>query len=156
MSDKNTNRIAAMPGYKPSQARNMGTWASDEIPIVVDSATSRTVTPRFEDLIDPEPFKCSIEGIGKGSITHVGKVKWLVTDDNGKEVIIEDDEAYLSKEAPYRLLCPHSWKKCQDDKRFEQGETQGDGANFYLSDDNDGYVLTWNRLMIYPCPGTMC
>ena len=121
-------------------------WDSDSHPIVVDSATSKTITPHFSDLLDPEPFNVKVSGIGAGTITHKGKIKWAVLMDDGKKGYLEDHEAYFCKQAPYRLLCPHSWKKCQDEMRFDQGETEGDNATFMLaSGDSEGYVLVWNR-----------
>ena len=57
-----------------------------------------------------------------------------------------DNEAYFCKQAPYRLLCPHSWKQCQDDLWYTAGETEGDQATFMLTDGPEaGYVLMWNR-----------
>ena len=121
-------------------------WDSDSHPIVVDSATSKTITPHFSDLLDPEPFNVKVSGIGAGTITHKGKIKWAVLMDDGKKGYLEDHEAYFCKQAPYRLLCPHSWKKCQNEMRFDQGETEGDNATFMLaSGDSEGYVLVWNR-----------
>ena len=129
---------------KVGSPRNIGSWASDAVPIVVDSATTRTITPRLEDLIDPQPFKTTLLGIGSGTITRRGMVQWKVKDDRGRRVTLEDRDAYYSPEAPYRLLCPHSWKKHMDNKRFARGETEGDQANVFLSDDNTGYLLTWD------------
>jgi hypothetical protein len=99
---------------------SMGAWDSDAFPIIIDSATTRTITPCFSDLIDPIPFNASLIGLGKGSITHPGKIKWYVLDEIGHHVVIEDDDGYFSEQAPCRLLCPHSWKKHQDDKRYEK------------------------------------
>ena len=121
-------------------------WSSDSRPIVIDSATSKTITPYLSDLMDPEPYKVKVAGIGKGTITHKGKIKWAVLTDDGKKGYLEDHEAYYCEQAPYRLLCPHSWKKCQDEMRFAQGETEGDNATFMLASGNAvGYVLVWNR-----------
>jgi hypothetical protein len=47
--------------------------------------------------------------------------------------------------APYRLLCPHSWKQHQDNVRYQNGETEGDAANLQLAKDCFGYLMTWNR-----------
>ena len=125
--------------------RDMGTWDSDSKPIVIDSATTRTLTPHLEDLHEVEEFNSSVEGIGSGAITHKGRIKWPVESDNGKTVFIEDDDAYYCPDAPYRLLCPHSWKKCQDDRRYQNGETEGDQANLLMAEENTGYYLTWDR-----------
>ena len=121
-------------------------WGDDAIPIIVDTATTRTLTPHFEDLIDPIPHNSVVKGIGKGKIPHKGKVRWTITDDQGRKVTLEDGDAYYSKNPPYRLLCPHSWKKHMTSRRYEQGETVGDQANLCLADDEDeGYILTWDR-----------
>jgi hypothetical protein len=42
---------------KPSQTspRNIGNWDSDSLPIVIDTAASRTITPLLSDLINPQP-----------------------------------------------------------------------------------------------------
>ena len=128
------------------KARDIGNWDSDDFPIVVDSATSRTITPYFEDLIDPRPYVSNLRGIGNGKITHVGMVRWVVEDINGKTTYIEDPEAYYSKDAPYRLLCPHSWRESLNKKRYSNGETEGEGATMCLDpNDGGGYILSWNR-----------
>ena len=125
---------------------SMEHWSSDAHPIVVDSATSKTITPYLSDLLDQEPHKVKVAGIGKGTITHKGKVKWAVLTDNGKKAYLEDHEAYYCKEAPYRLLCPHSWKRCQDKMCYDNGETEGDNATFMLTNgEPEGYVLVWNK-----------
>ena len=145
-TSENSTLQAHMTAHTRSDTpRHMGTWDTDAIPIVVDSATTRTITPRFDDLIEPVPYGATVEGIGKGSVTHRGTVRWRVRDERGRNVLIEDRDAYCSPDAPYRLLCPHSWKQSQDQRRFESGETEGDNANLMLADDNSGYILTWNR-----------
>ena len=129
-----------------SMPRSLGNWDSDSFPIVIDSATSRTITPFLSDLIDAKPYASTLTGIGNGRITHVGTVRWTVLDIHGSEVIIEDTEAYCSKEAPYRLLCPHSWRQSMNSKRYEAGETEGEGATMSLDPgDSGGYLLAWNR-----------
>ncbi len=129
-----------------SSARDVRAWDADNIPIVVDSATSRTITPYFEDLINPRPHESNLKGIGQGRITHVGTVRWIVDDINGKPATIEDPEAYYSKDAPYRLLCPHSWRESLNNRRYAHGETEGDGATMNLDpSDKGGYILSWNR-----------
>ena len=130
----------------PSAARDMGSWDSDDFPIVVDSATSRTITPVFTDLINPRPHKSTIQGIGTSTITHVGGVRWPVNDLNGRVVYIEDPEAYYCPSAPYRLLCPHSWRESLNHRRYAAGDSEGDGATMCLApDDQGGYLLSWNR-----------
>jgi len=47
--------VANYEGISQENAREIGDWDSDDYPIVIDSATSRTITPYFEDLIDPKP-----------------------------------------------------------------------------------------------------
>ncbi len=48
--------------------RDMGTWDSDDFHIVVDSATSKTITPLFSDLIDPQP--CDANLVQKKLVIH--------------------------------------------------------------------------------------
>ena len=60
---------------KKPHPQNVGGWSSDLVPIVVDTATTRTITPRFEDLIDPVEYKTGLLGIGRSEITHIGKVR---------------------------------------------------------------------------------
>ena len=126
--------------------RDLGTSDADYNPIVVDSATSRSITPYFADLINPKPYASNLKGIGQGKITHVGMVRWVVQDIHGKPVVLEDPEVYFSKDAPYRLLCPHSWRESQNQRRYANGETEGDGATMCLDpNDQGGYILSWNR-----------
>jgi len=132
---------------KESSPRLIGDWDSDSIPIVVDSASSASLTPFKSDLRNIRPYKSLVTGFGASNITHVGEVSWCVKDINGNNVYLEDDTCYYAPNAPYRLLCPHNWKKCRNKKRYEAGETEGDQATFMLSPDDldDDYVLSWNH-----------
>lgn len=56
---------------------------------------------------------------------------------------MEDHDAYYSPDAPYRLLCPHSWKQTQDEIQYQNEETEGDQAGMMLVDG--GYIMNWNR-----------
>ncbi len=87
---------------------NFDNWDYDEFPIVVDSVASHTMTPQFEDPINPTRHETKLKGIGNGKIIHVGTVRWAVEDINWNPTVIEDTVAYYSKDAPYRLLCLHS------------------------------------------------
>jgi hypothetical protein len=80
-----------------STPRPLGSWDSDTFLIVIDSATTRTtITPYFSDLIDPKPFRATLSGLGTGSISHKGKVRWTVLNKQGRHVFMEDDDAYYS------------------------------------------------------------
>ena len=48
--------------------QDMETWGSDAIPIVIDSATTKTITPRYNNLMDPQPHKSRLQGVGTGSV----------------------------------------------------------------------------------------
>ncbi len=72
----------------------MGAWDSDVFPIVRDSGTSKSITPFFSDLINPRPYQSNLQGVGQGKITHVGAIQYLVQDDNGHTVTLEDSECY--------------------------------------------------------------
>jgi len=123
-----------------------GTWGATAVPIIVDSATSRTITPIFTDLINPTPFDCHLKGIGNGRITHKGAIRWPVSDLNGKTVILEDRDAYFCRDSPYRLLCPHSWRRTQNARRNDSGDPSSDQATFFMPpNDGDPYILSWNR-----------
>jgi hypothetical protein len=61
----------------------MGPWDSDSFPIVLDSGTSKSITPVFSDFMDPRPFQSRLQGVGRGEITHVGRVSYTVLDDRG-------------------------------------------------------------------------
>ena len=80
-----------------------------------------------------------------GYIDAKGAIAWTVQADNRRMVQITNSNAYYCPTAPYCLLCPHSWKAHQDNKRYSQGETKGDQANFIMLDSNNGYLLTWDR-----------
>jgi hypothetical protein len=126
--------------------RDVGDWGSDSIPIVVDSACSASMTPFRTDLRNIRPYTSTVAGFGSNKITHVGEVSWCVTDINGKDVFLQDDLCYLAPNAPYRLLCPHNWKKHCNKKRYDAGETEGDQATFMLSpnDSDNDYRLQVN------------
>ena len=89
------------PFHALASSARTESWGDDAIPIIVDTATTRTLTPRFEDLIDPIPHNSVVKGISEGRITHKGKVRWTVMDDSGKPVTLEDNDAYYSKNTPY-------------------------------------------------------
>ena len=80
------NATQVINSFPAAKAREQ-TWGNDDTPIVVDTATSRTITPKLSDLIDPQQYHCPLEGIGAGKITHRGKIRWKIVDDNGKEVL---------------------------------------------------------------------
>ena len=40
-----------------SLPREMGSWDSDGFPVVLDSGTSKSITPVYSDLINPRPFE---------------------------------------------------------------------------------------------------
>ncbi len=146
---KHPKRFFAMMGLQDNaneSPREMGSWDSDDFPIVVDSATSKTITPFFSDLFDPKPYSTNLKGIGTGRITHVGGVRWKVIDTEGNEVELRDDEAYCCRDAPYRLLCPHSWRQTMNSLRYKAGATEGDGATMMMDPgDQQGYLLSWNQ-----------
>ena len=48
-------RLHALATNTTTKVHHQETWASDSHPIVIDSATSKTITPHFTDLIDPQP-----------------------------------------------------------------------------------------------------
>ena len=52
--------LMAKDTLKKLHPRNVGGWSSDSVPIVVDTATTRTITPRFEDLIDLVEYKTGL------------------------------------------------------------------------------------------------
>jgi len=132
--------------YSKSNPREMGAWDSDAFPIVLDSGTSKSITPVFTDLIDPRPYESDLQGVGRGKITHVGRVRYLVEDDNGRAVILADNECYFCATAPYRLFCPHSWKKQQNENSYLSGNSEGAGATFMTDPASDNaYILTWDR-----------
>ena len=89
--------------------------------------------------------KSEIE-VPSGSSHEQSSVRSLLTEKLRQyQVLNNDDDTYYSPQAPYRLLCPHSWRDYQDRKRFANGETEGDQAQLGLDNDGNGYFLTWNR-----------
>ena len=111
-------------------------WDSEFKPIVVDTAASRTLTPFLKDLKEPIPCSMDVKGLGKGKITHKGRVEWKVYDMEGQVVTIVDENAYCCEEIPYRLFCPHRLKEAQD-------KNNNDNAQLILL--HQGYSLMWNK-----------
>lgn len=128
-----------------SRPRQVPNWDEESTSILIDTGATRTLTPHLSDLIDAKPYHATVRGVGSGKITHTGKIRWSVRDENGKCVYIEDATAFCAPGLPYRLLCPHSWRDHQDDKRHAKGELEGDQANLAMANDGSGYYLTWNR-----------
>jgi hypothetical protein len=58
----------AFPSADHSTARDIGHWDSDNFPIVVDSATSRTITPVFADLTIPGPIALPSKASGRARL----------------------------------------------------------------------------------------
>ena len=117
-SIKEPHQMYCYVANNDDKPQDVGNWGSDSIPIVLDSATTRTITQRLKDLVDPQPFKSTLRGIGKGMVLYKGKVRWKVRDDEGRIVVIADNNAYYAPEAPYRLLCPHSWRETHVEKSW--------------------------------------
>ena len=115
-------------------------WDSDNNPIIIDTAASRTLTPYLSNLKNPKPYKTVVNGLGKGSISHTGTVEWRVLDSEGRETLVIDDEAYCCTEILYRLLSPHSWRHTQNQIRYKNGKDDPDDAQLIMTDD--GYALT--------------
>lgn len=127
--------------YETSSPREMGGWDSDAFPIVLDSGTSKSITPVFSDLHNPRPFESDLQGVGTGRITHVGAIRYEVLDDNGQTVTLEDQECYYCTDAPYRLFCPHSWKR----QLTARAGSEGADVTFMTDpSSNSAYLLTWN------------
>ena len=78
-------------------------------------------------------------------VLYKGKVRWKVRDDEGRIVVIADNNAYYAPEAPYRLLCPHSWRETQNEIKVQEGDESGDQANLMIAPDGKGYLLFWNH-----------
>ena len=126
--------------------REMGSWDSDGFPIVLDSGTSKSITPVYSDLINPRPFQSRLQGVGQGDITHVGAVSYSILDDQGRIVTLTDEECYFCSTAPYRLFCPHSWKKQMNAAAAVTGSSEGAGATFMTDPSSDGaYILSWDH-----------
>ena len=70
---------------------------SNNNPTIIDMVASRTLTPFLQDLKDVRPYKAGVSELGTGSITHTGTVQWMVFDSDGKEVVIQDNDAYFCK-----------------------------------------------------------
>ena len=128
--------------YESSSPRDMGAWDSDAFPIVLDSGTSKSITPVFGDLKNPRPFVSDLQGVGTGRITHVGAISYEVLDDTGQTVTLDDEECYYCADAPYRLFCPHSWKQ----QLTARGGSEGEGVSFMTDPSTtSAYLLTWNQ-----------
>ena len=60
---------------------------------------------------------------------------------DGNVQIIEDNQAYYSKDTPYQLLCPHSWRETYKHKCYDNDVS--DFCAFSMVDD--GYTLVTNQ-----------
>lgn len=58
--------FVAQPDPSEQQPHTLGNWDSDSFPIVIDSATSRTITPFLSDLLNAKPYDSTLKGIGNG------------------------------------------------------------------------------------------
>ena len=79
---------------------------ADNMPIVIDTGASRSLSPNREDFISYSPLESSIKGVGATSkICGVGKVCWKITDMHDKTYTIET-QAYHVPESSIRLYSP--------------------------------------------------
>ncbi len=63
--------------------------------IVLDSSTSKSMTPFFSDLLHPRPYESDLPGVGKGKITHVGSSE-NVTSPTKDDKTSRDEDLFLS------------------------------------------------------------
>jgi hypothetical protein len=79
---------------------------SDDMPIVIDSGASRSLTPNRDDFTTFRPLDSKINGIGAQSkICGVGTVRWRIIDMKDKLHVIET-QAYYVPDASIRLYSP--------------------------------------------------
>ena len=82
----------------------------NEIPIVIDSGASRSITPIHSDFIgEIAPMDAPIKGLlATTKIKGIWSVRWLICDSNGTLTSIETT-AYLIPEADIRLFSPQAY-----------------------------------------------
>ena len=84
----------------------VGIANGDEMPVVIDSGASRSLSPLRSDFVTFTSVDSKISGVGaQASIKGVGMVKWKVTDQNGVSHTIET-MAYFVPAASIRLYSP--------------------------------------------------
>ena len=88
------------------QSAFVGVAHEDEMPIVIDTGASRSLSPLRSDFLTFTSVDSKISGVGaQASIQGVGMVKWTVTDQNGASHTIET-MAYYVPAASIRLYSP--------------------------------------------------
>jgi hypothetical protein len=92
-------------------------------PICIDTGASASLSNSKEDLTSFHPVtNVTISGIGSGlTVTGVGTIRWLIVDDNGKELkLLIDNSTYVPQ-------CPMNLFSRQ--KLLRQTCYEGDGFN---------------------------
>ena len=78
------------------QSAFIGVAHEDEIPIVIDTGASCSLSPLRSDFLTFTSVDSKISGVGaQASIQGVGMVKWTVTDQNGASHTIETMAYYV-------------------------------------------------------------
>ena len=81
---------------------------SPELPIVLDTGASKSLTPNRTDFILFKATKSTVSGIGAASrVEGVGTVRWKIFDQNGVETTIETLALYMPT-ARVRLYSPQA------------------------------------------------
>ena len=79
-----------------------------ELPIVIDTGASISLTPNRDDFVSFEATESSVHGIGAVSkVLGTGKVRWKIYDMNNKTHVIETRALYMP-EATIRLFSPQT------------------------------------------------
>ena len=106
---------------------------SDSHILAVDNCSTRSMTNSLADCVSPPtPVDTNVKGIGgNASATHVGAVKWSITDDTGKihEWLIPN--TCCNKQPPHRLLSPQHWAQERQQGRLSKCVTCHDAVEMF-------------------------
>jgi hypothetical protein len=80
----------------------------------------------------PRRVHVKVKGIG-GSVvvTHKGKARWSVEDDQGHRHTWLIPDTYFNASTPYRLLSPQHWAQTQNDGRGTWAATYHDAVEMF-------------------------
>ena len=101
---------------KATKSKVAPPWDTDAYEIAIDNCASANFTNTRKDFMKP-PWRTKdiVKGIGSKQLKWKGKVKWVITDDNGRRhnLIVH---AYLEESLPFRILSPQAVAQERNDQ----------------------------------------
>lgn len=105
---------------------------SDSHPILVDSGATSCITNDRDHFVG-DIKKCNVtaQGVGKAGCTHMGTIRWIIEDDNGKPHQFDIPNSFYCPNLPFCLLSPQHVAR---ERRDHHPKRHGTGGGEILDD----------------------